>query len=153
MCGIELFVLKDGSVQSLEEFEERFKVQDVLRKRGPDYQAIKEVHHHNQHLCWLRSTVLHMRGINVTPQPLSDDPESSIINSSFLQWNGEIFSGNVEVPHDENDGKHLFHALKCAAQSDDPSNAIVELISNVHGPYALCFFDVGFYFGSIWEIK
>ena len=133
MCGIGVIVC-DGCEVSFEMWDNEFHITEVLKKRGPDYQGTLEF----QQNTFVHSSVLHLRGVSVTPQPLTDDQSSD----SFLSWNGEIFSGAVDVGDQQNDGKLLFQALQAAAQLEDSSQAISETFSSVHGPFAFCYWQV-----------
>ncbi|GAA5843113.1 hypothetical protein JCM9279_001866 [Rhodotorula babjevae] len=74
------------------------------------------------------ASVLHMRGDNLTTQPLVRDGDV------FL-WNGEVFDGLEVSPH-ENDGQKLFDQI----QHYGPSRFFAA-IRDVEGPYAFVFYQ------------
>lgn len=132
MCGIEL-VITNGVITP-DQWEELYKLCEVMRKRGPDFQSRKFFF---EQTCWIESSVLHLRGTSVTPQPIVDPLSTNDERcSNFLSWNGEIFSGSISVQDDENDGNNLFKELR------NSSKSIPEIFSSIHGPFAFCYWQV-----------
>mmetsp|Transcript_106273 Transcript_106273/g.158978 ORF Transcript_106273/g.158978 Transcript_106273/m.158978 type:complete len:173 (+) Transcript_106273:37-555(+) len=129
MCGIEI-VVTDGSM-TLELWESTQQLEKIMKKRGPDFQGVLNFLQSEDQNCWIRSSVLHLRGSSITPQPLTNDK-----SNNFLSWNGEIFSGAIPISDQQNDGKQLFSALQNTSQ-----NLIPELFSSIHGPFAFCYWQ------------
>ncbi|KAI5479249.1 asparagine synthase (glutamine-hydrolyzing) [Pseudohyphozyma bogoriensis] len=75
------------------------------------------------------TSVLHMRGTEVTPQPFVSE------EGDVLLFNGEVFDG-LEVSTTENDGQKLFDAI----QSAGPDN-FLSAIKHVEGPYAFVYYQ------------
>lgn len=73
------------------------------------------------------SSVLHLRGHEVTVQPLESQ------NSDVLCWNGEIWQG-LTVQDDENDGLKLLVELTSGKQ-------VSQVMGNIEGPWAMVFYD------------
>lgn len=136
MCGIEL-VVTNGEI-STEQWEKLYKLCEVMRKRGPDYQSRKSFDCKNKQTGWIKSSVLHLRGNSVTPQPIIDPcpVDTEMCKTDFLSWNGEIFSGSITVEDHENDGTKLYNELRTSSKS------VPEIFSSIHGPFAFCYWEV-----------
>lgn len=133
MCGIFFSLSRHGHVIPDE------TTAALLRNRGPDHtglhQPVVSQHHGTQlHVTFL-STVLSLRGVEVVSQPLLDETRGSV-----LCWNGEAWSVGGDVVTG-NDSSIVFHALLEATKSHDHRAAVVRLLSNIRGPYAIVFYD------------
>lgn len=82
MCGI-FFSLLPSSVVILDLDRE------TLCHRGPDYYS-EQIVCLNDQKALVISSVLHLRGHDLVKQPLLND-------LFVLQWNGEVFAGNISV--------------------------------------------------------
>jgi hypothetical protein len=80
------------------------------------------------------STVLSLRGAEVIKQPVTDHPSVCV-----LCWNGEAWSVNGESVTGS-DTEVVYGALIRAA-STGGRPAVIELLSNIRGPYAIIFWD------------
>ncbi|CAO3661697.1 unnamed protein product [Rhizopus stolonifer] len=125
MCGILFSLSSDGVSTDLNDWK---NLKDLNTKRGPDSQLLKQLHVKNNLLQFF-STVLHLRGPDVVPQPI----ESS---GNILCWNGEIFGG-LEVAHDQNDTEVLMNHLENTNSQDD----ILSIFSRIEGPYAFVYWQ------------
>lgn len=133
MCGIFFSLSRHGHIVPAD------NTAALLRNRGPDHTGLHQpvvpngrgAHLHATFL----STVLSLRGTEVTPQPLMDDKTGSV-----LCWNGEAWSVHGEHVVG-NDSKIVFARLLDAALSSDPKSSVLQLLSQVRGPYAVVFFD------------
>ncbi|ORE10373.1 N-terminal nucleophile aminohydrolase [Rhizopus microsporus var. microsporus] len=129
MCGI-LFSLSrnESSIDS----NEWNQLLELNKKRGkfvcPDSQQLKTIHIDNFSLQFY-STVLHLRGSSVVPQPIEE-------SGNILCWNGEIFGG-IYVEHGQNDTQVLMSHLTKA----DSQEAILSIFSRIEGPYAFVFWQ------------
>ncbi|KAI8378805.1 asparagine synthase-domain-containing protein, partial [Choanephora cucurbitarum] len=103
----------------------------------PDAQQLIQLqtgHHHLQ----FYSTVLHLRGPDVVPQPLCR-------SNNVLCWNGEIFDG-LPVPVGQNDTAILMDQLESAETED----AILKTMEQIEGPFAFVYYRASsqtIYFG------
>lgn len=105
---------------------------ESLQRRGPDHQQTIKCHEYILH-----STVLHMRGDSVTPQPLCSD-------RFVLQWNGEIFgfspsfrkTAKEVLLWTRSDTQILFDLL-----NDEPDD-IINLLMSIEGPFAVLILDI-----------
>ncbi|KAG1174484.1 hypothetical protein G6F70_008376 [Rhizopus microsporus] len=108
--------------------ESAFRIKQKERQVGPDSQQLKTIHIDNFGLQFY-STVLHLRGSNVVPQPIEE-------SGNILCWNGEIFGG-IYVEHGQNDTQVLMsHLAKADSQED-----ILSIFSRIEGPYAFVFWQ------------
>ncbi|KAI8641407.1 asparagine synthetase domain-containing protein 1 [Parasitella parasitica] len=137
MCGI-LFALAthERPIQQTE--------WDILKKRGPDSQHLQQAHMWNckKQEFDLRffSTVLHLRGTDVVPQPRCDRN-----TKNTLCWNGEIFGG-IDVAFSENDTQVLMDTLENASTEIE----ILSALQSIEGPFAFVYYRVSarkIYFG------
>lgn len=74
------------------------------------------------------SSVLHLRGHEVTVQPLVSH------TGDILCWNGEIWQG-LAVEQDENDGLKLLEALTSG------NKELWQVMGGIEGPWAMVFYD------------
>lgn len=81
------------------------------------------------------SSVLALRGDLIQQQPLVDDATGSI-----LCWNGEAWKLDGRLVSG-NDSSQVFQALLSATSSSSPTNAIIEVLTSITGPFAFVFFD------------
>ena len=151
MCGIEILVSEgEGNLGVAQEWQVTNKMDEVLIKRGPNYQSFQqffEVDTENgrKQKAFVGASVLQMRG-PLTQQPIVNNKseESDIISGDFLSWNGEIFSGSINVSENENDTKLLFNELIKRVENDtevSTDHSIPELLSSIHGPFAFIFWE------------
>ena len=141
MCGLELVLW--AAATPFVQWQEASGMDQMLCRRGPDSQSTSRFVVGAQE-GFISSSVLHLRGKEVTPQPLCAVPMVAsdgvpFVDGDFLSWNGEIFSGSVQVEEHENDGVALFLALQ---QRGDRS--IPDVLSSIHGPFAFCYWEVSF---------
>jgi len=145
MCGIffslcrQEHVLPDSGTEQL------------LKNRGPDSLGIQQrllFTRYGEHetdaaplYATFVSTVLALRGAQVTEQPLVDEK-----SGSMLCWNGEAWRLREDtVPG--NDSQVVFQVLleacKAAALMSSASaiDQIVSVLSSIRGPYAFVFYD------------
>jgi len=73
------------------------------------------------------SSVLHLRGQEVTVQPLVSK------GGDVLCWNGEVWQG-LEVHDDENDGLKLLDKLTTGT-------AVWKVMEGIEGPWAMAYFS------------
>ena len=136
MCGIFFSLSRHGHVAPDD------NTASLLRNRGPDHTGLHQPvisHGDGTELsATFLSTVLSLRGTEVIPQPLVDDGAASV-----LCWNGEAWSVNGNAVTG-NDSKAVFDLLlkACAtASSSGSKSAIIQVLSNIRGPYAMVFYD------------
>ncbi|KAG2192088.1 hypothetical protein INT46_009265 [Mucor plumbeus] len=141
MCGI-LFSLatREYSVNQ-NEWE---VLKELNTRRGPDSQNLKQVQSCNCSKEDLSlqffSTVLHLRGANVVPQPLCGPYTGNI-----LCWNGEIFGG-INVEFGQNDTQVLMDTLEKASSEIE----ILSALQSIEGPFAFVYYKTSskkIYFG------
>lgn len=130
MCGI-LFSLstKDRPIDQTE----WDLLKELNTRRGPDAQnlhrvQIDDAQNVEQLTSQFYSTVLHLRGPEVVPQP-------RISNGDVLCWNGEIFGG-IPVAFGQNDTEVLMEQLENATTEIDLLNVFV----NIEGPFAFVYY-------------
>lgn len=105
-----------------------------INARGPDSLRTHKVRigilegntHHFLELSFT-SSVLHLRGKDVTVQPLVSE------SGDILCWNGEIWNG-LEMEDNENDGLKLLEALTLEKQ-------VWKVMEKVEGPWAMVYFS------------
>ena len=73
------------------------------------------------------SSVLHLRGNEVTVQPLISEA------GDILCWNGEVWDG-LEIGEDENDGVKLLAALTAG-------NPVWKVMEGIEGPWAMVYYS------------
>lgn len=134
MCGIFFSLSRHGHVAPDD------KTAALLRNRGPDHTGLHQIvvahqENHGQLHATFLSTVLSLRGTAVVSQPLIDQNTGSV-----LCWNGEAWSIHRDAVAG-NDSEVVFHLLSKAASSSDSRAAVIHLLSNIQGPYAIVFYD------------
>ncbi|KAI7892225.1 asparagine synthase-domain-containing protein [Mucor mucedo] len=130
MCGI-LFSLSNKDRPVNEEEWEILK--ELNTRRGPDAQNLKQVHcscDQEELTLQFFSTVLHLRGPEVVPQPRFNPATGDV-----LCWNGEIFGG-VQVGFGQNDTEVLMAQLEKAESEVE----LLSLFSTIEGPFAFVFY-------------
>ncbi|GAA5808404.1 hypothetical protein MFLAVUS_001795 [Mucor flavus] len=126
MCGI-LFSLSDkDKVINNEHWE---ILQELNTRRGPDAQHLKQVNNDQLTLQFF-STVLHLRGPEVVPQPRFNPDTGNV-----LCWNGEIFGG-IQVACGQNDTEVLMEQLEKA----DSDIELLSLLTTIEGPFAFVYY-------------
>ncbi|KAF3003701.1 hypothetical protein E8E13_008960 [Curvularia kusanoi] len=135
MCGIFFALSRHGHIVPDE------RTAALLRNRGPDHTGLHQPVIAREddtalHATFL-STVLSLRGTEVTSQPLVDSSAGSV-----LCWNGEAWAIDGDAVAG-NDSKLVFDGLlkACADTSFDSKSAVIMLLSQIRGPYAIVFFD------------
>ncbi|KAE9376882.1 hypothetical protein N431DRAFT_501656 [Stipitochalara longipes BDJ] len=137
MCGIHISI-STKTFQSPSD-----KLRQLLCSRGPDHTGESRVvfNVHNGPSYWISaiSTVLALRGDQITPQPLIDPSSGSV-----LCWNGEAWSiASKRITG--NDGQLLFDLLMEASYTQEsvPESAvsICSILHTVSGPFAFVFVD------------
>jgi asparagine synthetase B (glutamine-hydrolysing) len=102
-----------------------------ISARGPDslrtykVQLSGQTSHQSLELTFT-SSVLHLRGREVTVQPLVSD------TGDVLCWNGEVWQG-LDVHDDENDGLKLVEALA--------QGSVWKVMEKIEGPWAMIYFS------------
>lgn len=131
MCGIHAAISK----AALDRIDAR--LDKCLRNRGPDHLNTVDValdkDGSSLHVA-LTATVLALRGDHVAAQPLVDD-----VSGSALCWNGEAWKIQGE-PVQGNDGEAVL-ALLSAASRLDSTEAILDVMRSIEGPFAFMYLD------------
>ncbi|CAO0799543.1 unnamed protein product [Mucor circinelloides] len=132
MCGILFSLATQEHPVDQNEWD---VLKELNTRRGPDSQNL----HHTQ-ICngsqdnslglQFYSTVLHLRGSDVVPQPRCD-PNTG----NTLCWNGEIFGG-IDVAFGENDTQVLMNTLEKAASETE----ILSALQSIEGPFAFVYY-------------
>jgi len=125
MCGI-LVSIESGDA-TVQEYNE---TTPWIASRGPDsLQTLKTAvpTDNGTVTLTLTSSVLHLRGHEVTVQPLVSAA------SDVLCWNGEFWKG-LDIKDDENDGLKLLEALSCTTE-------VWKVMERIEGPWALVYFS------------
>ncbi|KAJ6215663.1 hypothetical protein RDWZM_010163 [Blomia tropicalis] len=139
MCGIFLCMCEQSNVSICKEILKNETIQHFLSRRGPDFfNKLILDHQFDENgpkiQLTLLSSLLILRGLNASFQPLVDKKTGSV-----LQWNGQIFSGfGNRLNEEESDTKQLLDALINVKNDQDE---IPSIISSIHGPWALTFWD------------
>jgi asparagine synthetase B (glutamine-hydrolysing) len=139
MCGIHASVSTTGFKAPTDELKH------LLCNRGPDHlgEAKAQIRADDgaPYYVSCTSTVLALRGGEVTAQPFEDSTSGCI-----LCWNGEAWM--IDYDYDSvagNDGKFIFELLLNAATSNvlvsDSNNAILRILRSISGPFAFVFLD------------
>ncbi|KAJ3317978.1 Asparagine synthetase domain-containing protein 1 [Boothiomyces sp. JEL0866] len=113
MCGI-LFL------KNIKDLHIKEGLKSIIGKRGPDAYSSKVWDD-----CEMHGWVLHLRGINVQPQPV-------IINDNVLCFNGEVYDG-IEVT--DNDTIAFAQLL----DSTSTERELLEAISKVQGEFSFVY--------------
>jgi asparagine synthetase B (glutamine-hydrolysing) len=101
-----------------------------LANRGPDNAGSFTVLDNNLSLHFV-STVLHIRGVEVSKQPFIDNC------NNVLLWNGEVFGG-LQVPPEESDTNIV--ASKLMATKD--TSQLISVFKTIQGPWAVLYWQV-----------
>lgn len=123
MCGI-LFELVEDLSSTLSDKH----LLNRIACRGPDALATYSAASCGNQLKFT-SSVLHLRGTNIVPQPFIDSA------GNVLCWNGEAWAG-LDMTEKDNDTEALANALR---QRPDQVPIILE---SIRGPYAIVYFQV-----------
>lgn len=130
MCGIHAVISKNRLISNEADLEQR------LQKRGPDHigRVTVELQQDLSPLyVTFTSTVLSLRGDQITPQPLIDN-----VSGSVLCWNGEAWKIRGQQI-EGNDGQavltHLVNASKIGHE------AILDALRTIEGPFAFVYLD------------
>lgn len=128
MCGILVSVAIKGTAGSPQEH-----LTPWISARGPDSLQTRRVEVPFPNLpvsleLTLTSSVLHLRGPEITVQPLI----SQI--GDILCWNGEIWQG-LAIGHDQNDGLKLLEELTSGKRQ------VWQVMGGIEGPWAMVFYD------------
>lgn len=137
MCGIYASISTSRSQQPSDLLKE------LLHNRGPDHtgQHFSRVHGNNDTSYWISlfSTVLALRGDDITPQPFVH-----VSSGSALCWNGEAWKIGAE-PVTGNDGEKVFELLvnACLGSEDagESRDAVLNVLRSIAGPFAFVFLD------------
>lgn len=127
MCGIFVSVSLKGSTSTVRDEHLQW-----ISARGPDSLQTLTVEipssdsQQNLELTFT-SSVLHLRGQQVTVQPLVSE------EGGILCWNGEVWKG-LDVEEDENDGLKLLESLSSGAN-------VWEVMGRIEGPWAMVYYS------------
>jgi asparagine synthetase B (glutamine-hydrolysing) len=133
MCGIFCTISRDGHASPSS------NATRLLQDRGPDSLQEHRVTLKNQAnqdvFLSLSSSVLSLRGQNVTVQPLVDEQSGCV-----LCWNGEAWklSGHAVAG---NDSIALFKILVQAALKSERETGVLKILEQIRGPFSLVFYD------------
>jgi asparagine synthetase B (glutamine-hydrolysing) len=127
MCGILVSV--EAGYTVAQEYDD---IAPWIAARGPDsLQSEKVLVCQEEPVGFLTvsftSSVLHLRGHEVTVQPLVSD------TGDVLCWNGEVWRG-LDIKDDENDGTKLLEALWCKTE-------VWKVMERIEGPWAMVYFS------------
>ncbi|KAI4254561.1 MAG: hypothetical protein LQ352_003032 [Teloschistes flavicans] len=135
MCGINF------SLNCQAELSAEFL--NILHRRGPDQIRQISVQRNRNTLCFIAS-VLSLRGLALTQQPLQDP-----LSESVLCWNGEAWKIDDDAVIG-NDAKEVFDLLLRSTLSGFASptvedtavdGAVVKALQRIFGPYAFIFYS------------
>ena len=136
MCGIHASLSKSGVRTSSPELKL------LLSNRGPDHTGTVESNIEKDGISYslsFTSTVLALRGGDVTTQPFVDPRSGSV-----LCWNGEAWNIGSDLVVG-NDGQVVFDALlravseeKCASKA---AAAVLKGLNSICGPFAFVFLN------------
>ncbi|KAI8095492.1 asparagine synthase-domain-containing protein [Thamnidium elegans] len=130
MCGILFSLSNKDKVINNEHWE---ILKELNARRGPDAQDLKQVnicHNNDQLALQFFSTVLHLRGPEIVPQPRFNPDTGNV-----LCWNGEIFGG-IRVACGQNDTEVLMEQLEKA----DSDIELLSLLTTIEGPFAFVYY-------------
>ncbi|KAL0089938.1 asparagine synthase-domain-containing protein [Phycomyces blakesleeanus] len=133
MCGI-LFSISDTRPENSPLWN---SLEALNTKRGPDAQQTHVITIQDQQAqLYLRffSSVLHLRGDHVVPQPMTP------ATGDVLSWNGEIFGG-LEITLGENDTEVLVRRLAGISPTDTSEKAVLDILTQIEGPFAFVFWQ------------
>ncbi|CEP07586.1 hypothetical protein [Parasitella parasitica] len=142
MCGI-LFALATQEQPICQTEWDTLK--ELNTRRGPDLQNLRQIHISNCNKQGLDlsffSTVLHLRGAAVVPQPRCD-PNTK----NTLCWNGEIFGGIEAFISAKGSPIVLMDTLENASTEIE----ILSVLQSIEGPFAFVYYRASvrkIYFG------
>lgn len=118
MCAINCSIYKQDRLD--EDFT-------LIKRRGPDHFEQLKLQC-NGYTVSFTSSVLHMTGSVICPQPVVSD------RFIFL-WNGELYAG-FERSAEESDTMILFNALSC------PNATVERVFDQIQGEYSFVLFDI-----------
>ncbi|KAJ3409908.1 Asparagine synthetase domain-containing protein 1 [Chytriomyces hyalinus] len=93
------------------------------------------------------SSVLHLRGPRLVPQPvIRTHVKGNSSSHSFLCWNGELFADSndpsaMNLPLDSSDTEILAHTLFDVAAENSFKVTLLDTLSRLRGPWAILVFD------------
>ncbi|CAO3607842.1 unnamed protein product [Mucor fragilis] len=143
MCGILFSLATPDRPVDQNEWD---ILKELNTRRGPDAQNLHQAQScncskgSNNLDLQFYSTVLHLRGLDVVPQPRCD-----ATTGNTLCWNGEIFGG-IDVAFGENDTQILMDTLEKATTETE----ILSALQSIEGPFAFVYYRASFnkvYFG------
>lgn len=126
MCGI--LALLHGEVLNKQTLD---SIEACIDRRGPDYSTPLTRHVTDSGIqLFLKSSVLHLRGLTLHKQPVRDDGQN------ILMFNGQIYAyGGHALSTDTSDTAFLAERLaSCDSRID-----VVKGISHIDGPFALVY--------------
>lgn len=104
---------------------------EFLHRRGPDHFENVDISISSDINLRLSSSALQLRGEVVCKQPLQDQ------NGNILQWNGQIFDGEIFVSEYDSDTKILMNYLSKCNEDDE----ILNVFSKIQGPWAFSYWN------------
>nr|CCA17154.1 asparagine synthetase domaincontaining protein putat [Albugo laibachii Nc14] len=129
MCGVA-FVWKKKATRT----EETDEIEEKLRPRGPDQYGYIQIEVEFG-LLEFHASVLHVRGNQITPQPIQN------ACGDILCWNGEIFGGTeMALETSVNDTQWLSDAIERVSEHSDPELSILDVLQSIQGPFAVLFY-------------
>ena len=102
-----------------------------LFNRGPDANGRVEVELGEGVSLQLVSTVLHIRGVEVSKQPFIDE------DKNILLWNGEVFGG-LKVEPEESDTIVVSSKLREVKEQSQ----VLSVFKTIQGPWAVMYWQV-----------
>lgn len=136
MCGIYASVTENLAVLP------SATLQACLCRRGPDHSgtfAVDKSDNVSRASLYFFSTVLSLRGGQVTSQPLVDPSSGSV-----LCWNGEAWKINGDEIGTRNDAEAILSCLVDAVAISSIAvsiQAVLDVLRSVSGPFAFFFYD------------
>ncbi|RPA77080.1 hypothetical protein BJ508DRAFT_417291 [Ascobolus immersus RN42] len=106
---------------------------DTISRRGPDSLRTHQVEKNGDVLTFT-SSVLALRGSEITIQPLVEDESGSV-----LCWNGEAWRLDGKDLARDNDTVDVFNLFRDASTSE-PAD-FIKAIRSIEGPFAFVFYD------------
>ena len=110
----------------------------LLSRRGPDRgHSVSRIIRTSDRALKIKfwGTVLHLRGETIQEQPVFDEA------GNIFCWNGEVFGGSPTVPLDRSDTRCVFDSLVSCAADGNGAERLVDVMSNVQGPWSFLFWD------------
>ncbi|CAG2173120.1 unnamed protein product [Oppiella nova] len=113
-------------------------IRNFLCRRGPDQFAKLQIPVHSAgdyqtglQLCLMSSGLQLRGGKQLCDQPLMD------IAGNVLQWNGQVFAGDLTIDDTESDTEVLMKALaKCETDAQ-----LLAVFSQIAGPWSFTYWD------------